>query len=383
MLACDLIDCHFHVHADGMDLPRVGGTLERFCRVTGVQTISIACVPDGLHPGYDSRQVFIGFLLKALRPDRVYVFGALDYSDQIAGEGASDFAAQAGRLFEMGVDGVKMLEGKPTTRRIVKTPLDSPAYEPFFQFLEERSLPVLAHVADPPLCWDPVNVPDHYRQAGYFYGSEGLPTFEGFQEEILNVARRHPGLKLILAHFFCSWDRIDRAARFMEEYPNIAFDLTPGFEMYEHFARKPGEWRDFFIRYGSRILFGTEGGLMGPPFGWPDALIEGKIGFMRRFLETGEEAVFTYDPKFTFRTVGLNLPPETLEKIYRRNYLDRLSGKEPRPPNRALVIAECRRAVERLRKMKAPSPQRDAEAAALEQIAELLRNAGQKKRRPV
>ena len=67
MLSCDLIDCHFHVHADGMDLVHVGDTLDRFCRIAGIETISIVCVPAGLHPGYDSRQAFIGFLLKALR----------------------------------------------------------------------------------------------------------------------------------------------------------------------------------------------------------------------------------------------------------------------------------------------------------------------------
>ncbi len=371
MLTCDLIDCHFHIHADSLDLSRVGETLQHFCRVTGVETVSIVCVPDGLHPGYDSRQVFIGLLLKALRPENVYVFGGLDYSDLPAG-GKPDFAAQAQRLFDMGADGIKMLEGKPTTRRIVKMPLDSPAYEPFFAFLEEHSLPVLAHIADPPLCWDKVRCPEHFRQAGYFYANEDLPTFEGFQQEILNVARRHPGLKLILAHFFCCWDRIEQAAVFMDEYPNIAFDLTPGFEMYEYFGRKPGAWRDFFIRYGSRILFGTEGGLTGPPFGWPDALMRGKVDFMKRFLETAEEAVFSYEPRFTFRTVGLNLPPETLKKIYRQNFLARLSSQKPRPLNREPAIAECRRTIEYLRRAGAQTPDRGAQATALEKVAELL-----------
>ena len=147
----------------------------------------------------------------------------------------------------------------------------------------------------------------------------------------------------------------------MDEYPNIAFDLTPGFEMYEYFGRKPGRMRrDFFIRYGSRILFGTEGGLTGPPFGWPDALMRGKVDFMKRFLETAEEAVFSYEPRFTFRTVGLNLPPETLKKIYRQNFLARLSSQKPRPLNREPAIAECRRTIEYLRRAGAQTPDRGA-----------------------
>jgi predicted TIM-barrel fold metal-dependent hydrolase len=374
MRAYKVIDCHFHIYPDRFDLARSDEARAQFCRAAGFDAIGIACVPVPTHPGYDTRQVFAGCLLKALCPDKVYIFGALDYSAMVTGGGSTDFAAQAERLFAMGVDGIKMLEGKPTARRVLKLPLDAPAYEPFYKFLDAHSLPILAHVADPPDCWDPVKVPIHFKNAGYFYANEDLPTFEGFRTEILNVAKRHPGLKIILAHFFSASGNIDQAARFMDEHPNIAFDLTPGFDMYEDFAKDPAAWRDFFLRYGSRILFGTEGGLAG----WLDdgaakALRE-KIDFIRHFLETEGDVVYSY-PGFTFRTIGLKLPPETLEKIYTQNFRDRVPSRTPRPLDRAIAVAECRRVVERLQRTPGDDPERTAEIAGLEKISALLPNA--------
>jgi predicted TIM-barrel fold metal-dependent hydrolase len=370
-LACGAIDCHFHIYPAHMDLARIGEDLDRFWAVTGIDTVGVACVPVGTHPGYDSRQLFAAFLMKALRPDRVFVLGALDYT--VAGplDRNPDLGAQAERLHAMGVDGVKMLEGKPTARRVLKTPQDAPVYDPFYRVLARHSLPILAHVADPPECWDPAKVPVHFRNAGYYYAAEPLPSFEGFRAEILNVARRHPDLKLILAHFFCAWGDVDQAARFMDEHPNIAFDLTPGFEMYTDFAKQPAAWRDFFIRYSARILFGTEGGFGGALKPAAAADLQAKIGFMRRFLETDQEVVYSY-PGFTFRTIGLGLPPETCARIYSRNFLDRVPSRTPRPMDRALVVAECRRAAERLRSGPGRSPERDAEIAGLETIANLL-----------
>ena len=49
-----------------------------------------------------------------------------------------------------------------------------------------------------------------------------------------------------------------KAERVMEKYPNVCFDLTPGWEMYLGFSRDIDAWRDFFICHSDRILFGTD-----------------------------------------------------------------------------------------------------------------------------
>lgn len=44
----------------------------------------------------------------------------------------------------------------------------------------------------------------------------------------------------------------------MEKYPNVNFDLTPGWEMYVGFTKRVDDWHDFFTKYSGRILYGTD-----------------------------------------------------------------------------------------------------------------------------
>jgi len=329
MQASAWIDSHFHLYTDGLDITNAAEMLPRVLQATGVSAVSIACVPFPLFPGYDTRQVALALQLKAMFPTQVFVFGALDYSGAGAREGKADFAAQARRLFEMGVDGFKMLEGKPTSRRILSIPMDSPAYDPFYTFLEEQSLPLLAHVSDPEICWDAEKAPDYFRAAGYFYADGSLPLFEAFRAEALHVARKHPGLKLTLAHFFFASSDVDQAAQIMERHPNVAFDLTPNHDMYDDFAGNPDAWRDFFIRYDTRILYGTDSRFAFPMD--PDSLRQqqNNAGFVRGCLEKEGDVVADVCGH-TYRSMGLHLPRRTLEKIGSRNYIRRLSHRAPR-----------------------------------------------------
>ena len=375
MQASGLVDSHFHLHTDDLDVASAGDALQRVRDATGIDAISIACVLH-LLPGFDVRQIFMAFLLKALRPAQTYVFGALDYAAEGACDGKADFAGQARRLFEMGVDGFKMLEGKPTSRRILKMPMDAPVYDPFYAFLAANSLPLLAHVADPAICWDTDKIPDYFRSAGYFYAGGALPSFEGLRTEALNVARRHPGLKLTLAHFFFASSDVDQAAQILEQHPNVAFALPPGFDMYDDFAAKPDEWRDFFLRYESRILLGTDNSLAGRLTEATLTLCRDKVRFIRSFLETGGDVVAEICG-FTYRTRGLHLPGRTVARIGAENFRQRLASRSPRPPNRPLVLAECRRRIERLQWNGTGAPPGGDEIADLEAVAATLCNVEQ------
>ena len=322
-----IIDSHFHLNLDGMDLDKIIGEIEKVRSATGIETISIACLPPPLWHYADLRQIPAAFKLKTAHPDKTYVFAALDYTAAGALEGKADFAGQAKKLFAMGVDGFKMLEGKPTTRKILKIPMDSPAYDNFYKYLEDKSLPLLAHVADPAICWNAEKIPWYFRKNEYCCYIDGTyPSFDEFRNEALNVARRYQGLKLTLAHFFFASGDIDKAAELLESYPNIAFDLTPNHDMYLDFSAKPDEWRDFFVRFGSRILFGTDNCLGAGMNEASFKHIKDKVDFMRRFLDTDEE-IFIDIAGTAHQILGLKLPPGTLAKIYSKNYLSRLCPK--------------------------------------------------------
>ncbi len=71
---------------------------------------------------------------------------------------------------------------------------------------------------------------------------------------------KHPRLNATLAHFFFLSEYRDRVEEILEKYPNVKFDLTPGWEMYIAFSKDTEGWHDFFEKYSERILFGTDSG---------------------------------------------------------------------------------------------------------------------------
>ena len=92
----------------------------------------------------------------------------------------------------------------------------------------------------------------------------------------------------------------------LDRYPNLFFDITPGWEMFENFAKDREFWRHFFDTYSHKILFGTD------TFSdhWRET-----VTCLRRVLETDEP--FT---AFEENCVGLDLQEQTLRDIYFNNY---------------------------------------------------------------
>ncbi len=303
----------------------------------------LSLVPDALH-------------LKAHFPGRIYVFGGLDISPfftapQTCG---THFAAYLDVLAGMGCDGIKMIEGKPDTRKEMNVPpFDSPVYAPYWEKLEETGLPVVFHVNDPEEFWDANRVPVWAKEVGWFWGDGSFINNEVQYAEILNVLRRYPRIKVIFAHFFFLSGQLERLSGYLDEFPNMHVDLTPGIEMYENFARDPQKARDFFLKYQDRILFGTDIGAMallhapGTPIDPIDSKI--RVDLVRSFLEQEGPLKMDVNPdqaylfgKFAPGFQAIHLPDEALEKIYHQNF-ERLAGSTPRPVNPRAISAECRR----------------------------------------
>jgi hypothetical protein len=283
-------------------------------------------------------------LFKALYPGRIYGFGALQYALSGDPPDHPPFAEQARRLIEMGADGMKMGEGKPTLRRAIGRALDDPVYDPYYAYCEAEALPILFHVADPPDLWDPERVPQWARRRGWFYGDGTYPTLEELYGEVDGILAKFPTLHIILAHFYFMAYDIERAARMFETWPNIGFDLTPGGDMYVNFSKDPERWHEFFVRYQDRILFGTDnsGGNRRPnPDRVPNA--RDRINAIRRFLETQDEF-----PAWGCTIQGIGLDYGILEKIYRTNF-HRYAGEIPNGVNVGMVIEEGERVLELLR----------------------------------
>lgn len=329
-LTVPLIDCHIHMRTIASIINQAN-----VMEACNLKAINVASVPT--HGGLNINQNVLGALFKALYPDRVYWFGGLHHEPPAVDAKRPDFAGQLQRVHRMGCDGIKFIEGKPTVYKLLQTPLNDPLYDEFYAAMSADQIPLLFHVGDPSKSWDPERVSKWIRQRGWFYGDGTFPAREELYAQIDDILERFENLPVIFAHFYFMEDDIERAEAFLNRWPKVSFDLTPGWGMYGCFTRNPSAWREFFIRHQDQILVGTDnsGGKMAPNF---EKVMIAKFRFARikAFLGTTEKVL--HEDGHFFQ--GIGLPKEVLEKLYHRNF-QRYAGDKPRSVNLPLVIERC------------------------------------------
>lgn len=304
------IDAHTHLVNADIDPAPLYALAERL-HYDGLTVHSLQCKGD-------LSQNLACALCKITHPGHTYAFGGLDY---LTGR---DFLTQARHLQEIGFDGIKMLEGKPTTRAQLGMPLDDPAYDTYYAYLEETGYPVLFHVADPRTFWDKEQVPAWALANGWFYDENDVP-YEQYYEEVENMLAKHPRLRAIFAHFFfLSWAP-ERAQKFLDDHPQVFIDITAGIEMYEDFSKDTPYWRSFFMKNSRRIIFGTDSTDEPTDSGDGAVSLNGYAGAEIDFLtQTRDIKIYDYALR------GLGLPDDTLVSILSENFLS-LVGDMPRP----------------------------------------------------
>lgn len=305
-----LFDMHTHSYT-----PEALDFMRSYLDASGLEGLAIAsfgCDGDGCV----ADQNILPLLFKRLEP-RIWAYGSLIYPCTPAGalEGHWKPENQAKELLDMGFDGIKILETKPDSRKLVGLPLDGEEYEAFFAFLEAQGTPVLWHVADPHEFWDVEKAPDFAVKAGWTY-DESFLSWDEIMAEVMNVLHRHPRLRAILAHFFFHSFSVQRARQVMDECPGVFFDLTPGIEMYVNFSSDRDAWREFFIRNCRRLMFGTDADEFCADIMCDDEKDPSiTVRHMRRFLETDDEFAF-----WGRSVKGLKLPDGVLDRIYFDNF---------------------------------------------------------------
>jgi predicted TIM-barrel fold metal-dependent hydrolase len=338
-------DCHVHYGHPGFG----NGLIEIMDRLR-ISRLNVVCTPDGRRLSL----VPDALHLKAHHPERVYVFGGLDVSALLLTpkEAGRRFSSYVETLVAMGCDGVKMIEGKPAVRKLLPIPpFDGEVYAPYWQKLADSETPLLFHVNDPEEFWDAALVPGWARAQGWFYGDGSYIDNERQYSEVLEVLRRHPNLRVIFAHFFFLSAQLPRLAEYLDRFPNLCVDLTPGVEMYESFSAAPDVAREFFLRYQDRILYGTDIGaqalVASPEAGIEAEESRARVRLVRSFLESEGEfelesagGLLLGDPQTRFR--GIGLPEGVLRKIYGGNF-ERIAGSRPRALDPEAIAGECER----------------------------------------
>jgi len=315
-----IIDCHVHFHpsraqATDKELKYVGEFMTEVLRKGSISRIYITGGDAGLY-------------LKVKHPDLFYAGGFVPWSGETNVLPNVDWRSYVRSLIEVGFDGIGEMGSKPVPRS-KHAPLDGGYYKGFWEACEALGVTVLCHVADPEEFWDEDLAPDWAKKRGWVYYAGDYPSKEELYAEMENVLGAHPDVKVVLCHFcFMSAD-LERASDFLDRHKNANFDLTPGIELFYNISRRRDDWRRFFIKYQSRLLFGTDTGT------WEtvEESVE-KIWLIRNFLESDEEfftppAADSLLTRYKEPFIGLKLPGDVLKKIYAQNF-QRLWGKKPR-----------------------------------------------------
>lgn len=224
---------------------------------------------------------------------------------------AIPFEEQVKHLLDMGCDGIKLM-WDPGTRKQLGHGIDDERYDKMFSYLEEKGVPVVIHVNDPEDQWIPRELTEYEKSRGWGYFTEGYLSKQEIYDETFRMLDKHPKLKVTFAHFFFLSNFIDEAERVLTKYPNVNFDLTPGWEMYLGFSKDIDAWQKFFIKYQDRIVFGTDCN--------DTKDFNHKIYELVRQGISHDKSEFTMPAYRDYPIKGLDLPSDVLEKICWYNY---------------------------------------------------------------
>lgn len=320
--ATGIIDAH--VHGSGMETAQ---RLSAICEATGIDRMCIVAIQNP----EEGAGLPAALYAAAQHPQRFFVFAGLNHAQKLS-DGAArtpSLTEQVDLLHQIGCDGIKMIEGKPTSRQKMDVPVTDPYFADYWARVEELGTPIVWHVNDPEEFWDPEAIPGWARERNWGYGPEDV-TKEQLYAEVDEVLSRHPRLNVIFAHFYFLSADLERAARFLDDHPTVCFDLAPGIEMLYNISRDPEAGREFFTRYADRIVFGTD---VSAGQTVEEATI--RAGIVFRWLETEdefrvpEEADFLLGPPEDGVIRGMALPDDVLRRVYRDNFA-RMASSEPR-----------------------------------------------------
>lgn len=322
-----LADAHLHFGcADRL------GELESYFRSNQVELAGVLSLPDVQRINFNPEVLYA----KAKLGHRCRAFGSLDYADLFAPTGADippvALDEQVERLARCGFDGLKLWEGKPTFQSRIGLALDDPRFSSVFVSAARHRLPVVLHVADPPVFWEAAQGPADSSRLGWDEPQTSIPSFEELMHQTEAVLSRHPDCSFIFPHMLFLAGDLDRLSALLDAFPNARLDLSPGVYFYGELHRRRTAAFDFFNSYADRILFGSDGMWFcaGPPDLPQSGLAANseRTARLLRFLSTDDELEnpFPYTRAELPVVRGLALPPETLQRVSVTNFADLASN---------------------------------------------------------
>jgi uncharacterized protein len=245
------------------------------------------------------------------RPDRFQIFCGVLATNIDRPDYPQRAAAELERCFKKGARGVGELSDKgmgfasaarlPRDKRLHG---DDPRLDPFFTKCAELKIPVIAHIADHPSCWKPLDVyQERAPQYQHFnlYGKD-IPSHAELIATRDRMVAKHPKTTFISCHLGNQGHDLGTLGQALDKYPNLFLDISA--RDYE-VGRTPRAASKFLAGYKDRVLFGTDMGREPSMYrAW------------WRLFETADECMLG---RVWWRYYGLELPANVLEAVYTGN----------------------------------------------------------------
>ena len=322
-----IIDTHLHIEGWVNEENNMEKGFEPYREEGSLGAINVCALPS--HNGAANNLMCM--IYKLVNP-KTYAHCGIVHLDQPIVDNPPvgfDPVTQYRELMEVGCDGIKMLEGKPSYHLSLGSDINRPTLEKLYDEIEKDGTHLIYHVNDPDEFWDRERAPKDAFEQGWFYGDLGYAPYEEIKRQAEIMMEKHPNLKVTFAHFFFSSKEPEYLEGLFEKYPNLCVDLTPGTEMYFSFESKHDYYRDFFTKHSDRLLLGTDG-----TFPWATRFHSWCCHTLIRFITTDEKMMAFNDRILT----GLDLPEEACANILYKNFERRVSS-EPKPINKKALIA--------------------------------------------
>lgn len=313
-----VFEIHAHTCLQQLPILEIKEILQTEMKWTGTDKI---CLLSIIHHGdhnkmtTDKTQNVKNLFLKYLLGEKAYAFASLEHPLQTVDKKSwsKSLLEQAKEYRKAGFDGMKMLEGYPSLRRIMGVSLADEIYDEYYAYMEENQIPIIMHLANPEENWD-INKADEYAiQMGRVY-DESYPSKQQLQDEVFEILDKFPNLCLTLAHMGFMSHNIEDAERYMS-YKNTRLDITPGGEQLIYMSEHWDIWKGFFEKYQDRILYGSDFYAFAARTDEERKVaIERRTKFIRQMFETNGEYTYLRTP---FK--GVLLDKSIREKIYFKN----------------------------------------------------------------
>jgi predicted TIM-barrel fold metal-dependent hydrolase len=214
----------------------------------------------------------------------------------------------------------------------IKTPAgkfvlpDDPIFEPIYKDIEAHNKTLIAHVAEPTICWRPLDPADpsssYYQEhpEWHMYTHPDHPSKETLIASRDHLLEQHPKLRVVGAHLGSMELDLDEIARHFDRYPNFAVDTAA---RTEYLMLQPrGKVRDFLIKYQGRVLYGTDG-----VFQLNDSTAKARKEWEEAYARDWKFLATDESLEYQGRKIqGLKLPESVLRKIFHDNAIQWIPG---------------------------------------------------------